>query len=417
MGSSMPKYSLSAVALAVALAVGSLAAAPPAQAGQDKPTVSRAAAKPLKEAQDAAQAKNYDVAIAKAKEALALPNKTPYDTYVANQMLAFSYARQGNNNAAAQAMEAQLDSGFATPQEQATIMKALASVAYQQKDYAKSADFGQRMIKAGTADAETYTLVAQAYYLQGNYKQASSFLGNYVADQEKRGQTPKEQSLQLIVDSYSKSGDNANATNWLEKMVGYYPKPNYWNNLLYTMIRADGNTDRHTLNIYRLMQDTKTLKQGADYTEMAQIALDQGTPGEAVTVIEEGMAANVFEDKASKDRNQRLLESAKKAAATDKAGMAKFEAEARAAKTGDADIALGRGFLSYGMNDKAEEAFARGIQKGVTKGGDEAQLLLGIAQLRQGKKAEAQKTFKGVTTTDATFQRLAKLWSLHANAA
>jgi hypothetical protein len=413
----MSKYSLSAVALAVALAVGSYTVAPPAQAGQDKPTVSKAAAKPLKEAQDAAQAKNYDVTIAKAKEALALANKTPYDTYVANQMLAFAYARQGNNSAAASAMEAQLDSGFASAAEQGTILKALASVAYQQKDYTKSAEFGQRMVKAGTADAETYTLIAQSYYLQGNYKQASSFLGNYVNDQEKRGQTPKEQSLQLVVDSYTKMGDNASATNWLEKLVGYYPKPNYWNNLLYTMIRAVGNTDRHTLNIYRLMQDTKTLKSGGDYTEMAQIAIDQGTPGEAVTVIEEGMAANAFDDKASKDRNTRLLESAKKAATTDRAGLAKFETEAKAAKSGDVDIALGRGFLSYGMNDKAEEAFARGIGKGLTKNADEAQLLLGIAQLRQGKKDLAVKSFKSVQSTDATFQRLAKLWSLHAGAA
>jgi tetratricopeptide (TPR) repeat protein len=413
----MSKYSFTAIALAAVLAVGSYGVAPAALAGQDKPTVSRAASKPLKEAQEAAQAKNYDLSIAKAKEALALPNKTPYDTFVSNQMLAFAYARQGNNAAAAQAMEAQLDSGFTSAQDQATIMKALASVAYQQKDYAKSAEFGQRMIKAGTADAEMYTLIAQSYYLQGNYKQAAGFLSVYVIDQERRGVTPKEQSLQLIVDSYSKMGDNTSATNWLEKMVGYYPKPNYWNNLLYTMIRSDGNTDRHTLNIYRLMQDTKTLKQGTDYTEMAQIALDQGTPGEAVTVIEQGMAAGAFEDKASKDRNQRLLDSARKAATTDKAGMAKFEAEARSAKTGDADIALGRGFLSYGMNDKAEEAFARGIGKGVSKNLDEAQMLLGISQLRQGKKDQSVATFKGIKTTDATFQRLAKLWSLHAGAA
>jgi TolA-binding protein len=183
------------------------------------------------------------------------------------------------------------------------------------------------------------------------------------------------------------------------------------------MIRADGNTDRHTLNIYRLMQDTKTLKQGADYTEMAQIALDQGTPGEAVTVIESGMAAGAFEEKAAKDRNQRLLDSAKKAAATDKAGLAKFETEAKASKTGDADIALGRGFLSYGMNDKAEEAFARGIGKGVSKNLDEAQMLLGISQLRQGKKDASVATFKGIKSTDPTFERLAKLWSLHAGAA
>jgi tetratricopeptide (TPR) repeat protein len=412
----MSKNSLSAVAVAIALAIGSFNVTP-AQAGQDKPTVSSAAAKPLKAAQDAATAKKFDEAIAKAKEALALPNKTPFDTYIAQQLLAFSYAQQKKNAEAAQAMEAQLDLGFASADEQTKMLKALASVAYQAKDYKKAADFGQRLIKAGTADADTYTLVAQAYFLQGDYKTTVNFASGYIGDIEKRGQAPKEQALLLVIDAYNKLGDNAQATNWLEKLVAYHPKPDYWNNLLFTMIRSDGNTDRHTLNIYRLMQDTKTLKQGSDFTEMAQIAMDQGTPGEAVTVLEAGIAANVFEDKLSQDRNQRLLDSAKKAATADQAGLGKFETEAKAGKAGDGDIALGRGFLSYGMNDKAEEAFARGIQKGVTKNADEAQLLLGIAQLRQKKKDEAIKTFKGVKSTDAVFQRLSKLWSLHAGAA
>jgi TolA-binding protein len=117
----------------------------------------------------------------------------------------------------------------------------------------------------------------------------------------------------------------------------------------------------------------------------------------------------------SKDRNQKLLDSAKKTAITDQASLVKFDAEAKAAKTGESDVALGRGYLSYGMNDKAEEAIARGIAKGGVKAPDEAQVLLGIAQLRQGKKPDAVKTFKAVKSTDPINQRLAKLWALHAS--
>ena len=405
----MSKSLVTAITAAVALAVGSYAVA------QEKQQVSRAAAKTLKAAQDACTAKKYDECVGKAKEALALPAKTGYDTYVSNQMLAFAYARQGNNAAAAAAMESQLDSGFASTAEKNTITKALASVAYQQKNYAKSIDMGKRLIAGGGADAETYTLIAQAYYLQEKYKDSAKFLSDYVAGQESRGQTPREQSLQLISDSYLKLGDNASSTATLEKLVQYYPKANYWNNLLYTMMRAPGITDRHTLHIYRLMQDTGTLKQASDYTEMAQIAIDQGTPGEAVSVLEAGVAANIFEEKAAKDRNQRLLDAAKKAATTDKASLTKFETEAKAAKTGEADVALGRGFLSYGMNDKAAEAIARGIAKGGVKAPDEAQILLGVAQLRLKNNAEAVKTFKAVKSTDEKFQRIAKLWALHAS--
>ena len=409
----MSKSLVAAVAAAVTLAVGGYAVSPSASA-QAKPTVSKAAAKPLKASQDAATAKNYDVAIAKAQEGLALPAATGYDKYVANQLLAFAYARKGNNAEAAKAMEAQLDSGFASADEQNTILKALASVAYQQKNYARSVDLSQRLIKGGGADADTYTLIAQSYYLQEKYKDSAKFLSDYVNGQESRGQQPKEQSLQLISDSYLKMGDNAQATATLEKLVRYYPKPSYWNNLLYTMMRADGITDRHTLHIYRLMQDTNTLKQASDYTEMAQIAMDQGTPGEAVTVLEAGVAANVFTDETTKARNQRLLDAAKKAATTDRASLAKFETEAKASKTGEADIALGRGYLSYGMNDKAAEAFARGIAKGGIKSPEDAQILLGVAQLRIKNNAEAVKTFNGVKSADDKYQRIAKLWALHA---
>ena len=44
----------------------------------------------------------------------------------------------------------------------------------------------------------------------------------------------------------------------LEKLVTYYPKPKYWKDLLYSVMRTDGSTDRQTLHVYRLMPDTKT---------------------------------------------------------------------------------------------------------------------------------------------------------------
>ncbi len=410
----MSKSKISAVVLSVGFGLA-LGLAAPAFAGEGKPSVSRAAAKPLKAAQDACTAKNYDECVAKARETLALGGKTNFDAYVANQMLAFAYARQGNNNAAAQALEAQLATGIPSPAEQNQIGRTLTSVAYQQKNYPKAIELGRKLIASGGADADTYTLVAQAYYVQDKYKDAAKFLGDFVSGQESRGQTPKEQSLQLVADSYLKAGDNAANTVWLEKLVAHYPKPNYWNSLLYSMMRADGIKDNHTLHIYRLMQDTGTLKQPNDYSEMAQLAIESGMPGEAKKVLEAGMAGNIFTDANLKARNQRLLDAASKSAATDQASLAKFEAEAKAAKTGEADIALGRGYMSHGMNDKAAEAFARGIGKGSLKTAEEAQILLGTALLRAGNKAEAQKTFKAVKSADGIYQRVAKLWSLHAS--
>ncbi len=408
----MSKSLFSALAVGVVLAVGSYSVSTNAA---EKPTVSKAAQKPLKAAQDAMKAQKYDEAIAHSQEALALPNKTAFDSYVSYQVLVFSYLKKGNTAEAAKAMEAELATGLCTPAEEATINKALASIAYQQGNYAKAAEMYNKLIKSGTADAEAYTMVAQSYYLMKNYKEACKFLTEYVGDQEKKGQMPKEQSLQLYANSCEKSGDIPGATVAQEKLVMHYPKPNYWNGLLYTVLRTPGLNDRQTLNVYRLMQDTKTLTQPSDYTEMAQLAMDAGNPGEAQKVLEQGFAADVFTEQRVKERNQRLLESSKKAAVADQATLAKSEVEAKAAKTGEADVALGSAYLSYGQNDKALEAFTRGIGKGGLKNPAEAQIMQGIAQLRSGNKAEAQKTFKGVKSDDAIWARIAKLWALDAS--
>ncbi len=161
------------------------------------------------------------------------------------------------------------------------------------------------------------------------------------------------------------------------------------------MLRTQGITDRQTLNVYRLMQDTKTLAQPSDYTEMAQLAIDAGTPGEAQKVLEQGFAANVFTEQRAKERNQRLLEAAKKAAATDQATLAKSEAEAKAAKTGDADVALGSAYLSYGQNDKALEALTRGIGKGGLKNsGRSARSCWALRSCAAATRPRRMKTFK-----------------------
>ncbi|RYG66112.1 hypothetical protein EON77_17780, partial [bacterium] len=88
---------------------------------QEKPSVSKGAAKTLKAAQDALVANNYDEVLAKTTEAKTIAGLTTYDTYVIAQFETQAYARKGNLGEAAKAMEAQLASGFGTPAEKAQI--------------------------------------------------------------------------------------------------------------------------------------------------------------------------------------------------------------------------------------------------------------------------------------------------------
>lgn len=407
-------FGLAPVIAVALLAFGSVTVAGTALAADAKgPTVSKNLAKPLKAAQDALGKKDWRGALAKLEEADAAGGKTPYDQHLINEMRGFAYVRLNNYAEAGKYLEAGLNSGFLAQEDVPGRVKALSQVFYQTKNYGKAIEYGNRAIKGGYADADLYTLVGQAYYVQKDYKGTLKFMDGYVDSQVRRGQTPKKQSLELILSSCVNLKDDACTTSALERLVKYYPSPEYWQNIMYSLFRAPDRDDKVLLNTFRLAVDVDALSRGEDYTEMAQLAIEQGSPGEAVTVLEKAFEKGLFTDQREKDKNQRLLDLAKKSAAADKAALAKLETETAGSKTGAADVGLGKGYLSYGEYDKAAAAIQRGITKGGLSDKSEAQLLLGISQLKSGKKADAMKTF-GSLSSDTRYGRLAGLWAIHA---
>jgi len=386
--------------------------------GADKPQNSPKLGKPLKEAHDDLNAKKFPEAIAKLKEAEGIAGKTPYDQHLINDMLAFAYIKTNDLPDAAKAWEAELEDGFTTGTEEQQKVRGLAEVHYQLKNYDKAIDFGQRAIKGGYGDEGLKKLVGQAYYLKGDWKGTLKFEEGLVDAAIKSGSNPNSESLQLVLSACVKLEDPACQTKALEKLVTYYPKPDYWKDLLYTLQqdRTQTQSDKNTLQLYRLMSEVDVLARADDYTEMAQLAMEQGSPGEAQHILEKGFQKGVFADQRTKDKNQRLLDQAKKAAAADEASLPKIEKDADAAPTGDKDVGVGLAYLGYLQYDKATDLLTKGLTKGGVKSEAEARLLLGIAQLKGGHKDDAVKSFHAVKG-DPTLERLANLWSLHARQA
>jgi tetratricopeptide (TPR) repeat protein len=380
--------------------------------------VSKDLAKPLKAAQDALQAKKYPDALAKLKEAESNPKKTPYDEHVINVLAGSAYARTNDYQSAEKAFEAQVNDGFTDQQDLPRIVKATAQINYQLKNYDKAIEYGNKAVKGGFGDEEINVIVGQSYYLKNDWKGTIGFFKPIVDADIKAGRTPKDQSLQLMMSACVKLDDADCTTKSLEKLVAYYPKPDYWKDLLYTLQqdKALTQSEKNTLQLYRLMSEVDVLARADDYTEMAQLAMEQGSPGEAQEILEKGFSKGVFADQRTKDKNQRLLDAAKKAAVADQATLPKFESDAKNAPTGDKDVGVGLAYLGYGQYDKASDLLSQGLSKGGVKSEPEAHLLLGIAQLKAGHKDEAVKSFHAVKG-DLTLERLANLWSLHAKQA
>jgi tetratricopeptide (TPR) repeat protein len=150
---------------------------------------------------------------------------------------------------------------------------------------------------------------------------------------------------------------------------------------------------------------------------MAQLAIEQGVPGEAQKVMESGFANKVLgADEKQKERHTRLLNSAKKAADQDKASLVQQTKDAEKAPTGQAWVGVGQAYLSYDQYDQAIDALQKGIKKGGLKSADEAQIQLGIAYLKKNQREQARSAFKAVPA-DSPFSKAAALWSLRANSA
>ena len=263
---------------------------------ESKNKVSKDLAPTLKAANDALQAKKYPEALAKLKDAEGNAKKTPYDQHIINELEGVAYAKTNNYAEASKAFEAEINDGFLEEKELPGRIKAVAQMNYQLKNYDKAIQYGNKAIQGGFADEEMKTLVGQSYYLKGDYKGTLKFYDDQIAQTIKAGGTPKDEPLQLALSACVKLNDSDCTTKELERLVEYHPKPEYWQNLLYTVRSAPNLGDRNTLQVYRLMYELDVLKEPTDYTEMAQLAIEQGNPGEAQHVLEKGLAKNVFTD-------------------------------------------------------------------------------------------------------------------------
>jgi len=258
------------LALALAVSLALLASGAPTWAAA-KNTNSEKVAKILKPAQEALQQKKYADALAKIREAQALPEKTPFDQYTIHEFACQANIGAGNYAEAAKECEARLDDQFMPEADKPQMIKLLLALNYQLKNYDKAIDYGQRALKGGFATEENKNFLAQAYYLKGDWKNSLKMEEALVDSDIKGGQVPKEQQLSLVLSSCVKLEDKACQQHALERMVAYYPKPEHWKNLLFSVQQQASGNDANTLQTFRLMSEVDVLESPSDYNEMAQV--------------------------------------------------------------------------------------------------------------------------------------------------
>ena len=374
--------------------------------------ISKQIAKPMDAANKALQARKWQEVLTQVRAAEGTTGyiKSAFDQFYMNEFKGYAYSQLNQLPDAAREFEAALNSPCMAEAKKTDRYKALTALYYQMKNYPKAIDYANRGLKL-RQDPELMVTLGQAYYQSGNNKEAVRVMNEVMSQFEKSGQRPNENTMLLVLASCQKVNDNSCVTRLFEKLVQTYPKPDYWRNLL-VAFNESNLEDEQKIHVMRLQQNVKVMKKPSEYTEMAQIALDQDLPGEAQAVIEDALAQKLFTDQRQIDLNNRLLAKAKSSAATQKAGLAAKEAAAKSAATGDDLLHVGATYLSFGENEKAQGAIKAAIAKGKLTSADQAGLLLGIAYLRANNKPEARKAFNTVKV-DPSLTRIAKLWALN----
>lgn len=364
-------------------------------------------AKPLAAARDLFKQQKYKEALAKVREAEAVPNRNAQENLLIEQMRAAAAGQAGDTEQAIKASQALLASGKLSEAEQARAAANLAGLYYRNRDFANAAKFADRALKANPGDAAMRGLLIQSYFQAGDLQAAAREALEDVQAAEKAGRVPPEDRLQLLANVASRGNDRAAYITSLERLVAYYPKREYWVDLLRRIESKPGFSNRLTLDVMRLRLATKTLDTGADYSEMAQLALQAGQAAEAKRVLDAGFAAGLLGKGPEAERQNRLLALATQRA--NDAPAALKAAEAEAGNDGNALVRIGMAYTAMGQADKGIALIQKGLASPGLKNPDDARLHLGIAYLRAGNKAKANEAFRSVKGTDGAAD-LARLW-------
>ncbi len=365
--------------------------------------------RPLQAARDLIKAKKYSEALSKLREADAVPNRSAGENFLIEQMRASAALSAGDNGQAIKAIQALLGSGRLPESQQAQYAGSLASLYYREKDYKDAAHWASRALRANPSDGAMRSLQIQSYYLAGDLAGASREALEDVQAAERAGRTPPEDRLQLLANIASKTGDRAGYVAGIERLVAYYPKKEYWVDLLRRLEAKPGFSNRLTLDLYRLRAATKTLDSPNEVVEMAQLALQQKQAGEAKKLLDDAFASGLLGKGAEAERQKRLLALASERVGEAPTQLKQAEAEALASTDGSDLVNVGFAYTGLGQFEKGIDLMRQGIAKGKMKRADEANLHLGIAYLRAGQKAKARETFKLVSGTDGAAD-LARLW-------
>jgi len=402
----------SALALAVAFAgaatVGVVAPTSEAFAQKkDEPQNSRGFVTAYQPVAETFNEGNGDIAAAKAGlPAVIAAVENERDRLVAGNLV-LQVANKANDPALQrQGLELMLQSGQVAPEQVGQFQFFVGSLAMQAKDYPAARTALQAAVDAGYNQDNIQGLLAEAYFQEGNTAQGLTYLKTAIDAQKAAGQQVDNQWLLRGLKVAYESNDPAAASEWAALLVDSNPTPDNWLSAIQVVGAVNAFEPQVQLDLLRLMMETGSLKERRDFVTYIEAADPRIMATEVSRVLDAGTQAGVFNSSdnyyldVKRVVDDRLSQDASAAS----------ELEADAGSDPRAAQNAGDVYLSLANYAKAEEMFKRALDGGADR--DLNLTRLGIAQTKQGKKAEAKASFDQVSGVRAP---VAKMWSAYVS--
>lgn len=333
----------------------------------------------------------------------------PDDKFMAGN-LALSLGQLAQDNGMQRrGLQAMVESGKTPAADIPRFNFYIGQFSYQMEDYATARAAFQAAISAGFTENDVGALLAEAYMADNQVAQGLNVLKQAIERRKASGDPAPVNWYRRGLGAAYKAQLLDQAADFSMGLVQAYPTNENWAGAITVVREIAKYPAQETLDLMRLMGRTNSYAEERDYVEYIQAADPRRLPGEALKVLQAGLAAgklrsgDIFVKDAQTTANQRI--------GADRASLPGLERDARAANATAATVSgAGDAFLSYGEPAKAEEYYKSALGK---PGVDTARVLtrLGIAQSDQGKYAEAQQTFARV---EGPRKPLAQLWAIYA---
>jgi hypothetical protein len=283
-------------------------------------------------------------------------------------------------------------------------------LAYQDEDWAAARTAILAAIAAGYTGTGPQAVVAETYFSQAMYAEGLEYLAAEVNRLVAAGQPVDAAWLKRGISVSYNNNFSDTASAFARTHARLYPGRDSWGDAI-AIERNFGQFDnQETLDLLRLSDRTGSLRSERDYVDYIDAADARRLPGEVTRVVEAGIAAGLL--KTSDLFIAESRDTAKARLRSDQAELPSLVTDARKpGATALTATAAGDAMLSYGKAAEAEEMYTIALGKA---GVDTQRVMtrLGIAQVDQGKTAEAKATFAKVTGNRAG---IARLWTVYAD--